>query len=182
MPRGCWVGTKLMKAEPRRGSLPPAASSCSLATRLAQAAASGRPGAAYLDIPSNILMSALPDAAAAAAAEAVAAPLRALRPAPATSDVAAAAALLRGAQRPLLVVGKGAALGRAEGALQQLVEAAGLPFLATAMGRGVVPDDRCGGWVGPFGSGSKHGCVRVQLACRYSACSSARPPARLPAC
>ncbi|PSC68564.1 2-hydroxyacyl-lyase [Micractinium conductrix] len=109
--------------------------------RALQAAASGRPGAAYLDIPSNILMSALPDAAAAAAAEAVAAPLRALRPAPATSDVAAAAALLRGAQRPLLVVGKGAALGRAEGALQQLVEAAGLPFLATAMGRGVVPDD-----------------------------------------
>lgn len=107
-----------------------------------QAAASGRPGAAYVDIPSNILMSALPDAAAAAAAEAaVTGTLRVPRPAPPAADVAAAVELLRAAQRPLLVVGKGAALGRAEGPLRQLVEAGGLPFLATAMGRGVVPDD-----------------------------------------
>lgn len=107
-----------------------------------QAAASGRPGAAYVDIPSNILMSELPSAADAAAAEAaVTGALRVPRPAPPAADVAAVVQLLRSAQRPLLVVGKGAALGRAEGPLRQLVEAAGLPFLATAMGRGVVPDD-----------------------------------------
>ncbi|KAL4431652.1 hypothetical protein ABPG77_001494 [Micractinium sp. CCAP 211/92] len=107
-----------------------------------QAAVSGRPGAAYVDIPSNILMSELPSAADAAAAEAaVTGALRVPRPAPPAADVAAVVQLLRSAQRPLLVVGKGAALGRAEGPLRQLVEAAGLPFLATAMGRGVVPDD-----------------------------------------
>ena len=40
-----------------------------------------------------------------------------------------------------MVLGKGAAFGQAEAQLRQFVEAAGLPFLATAMGRGVVPDD-----------------------------------------
>ncbi|PRW45703.1 2-hydroxyacyl- lyase isoform A [Chlorella sorokiniana] len=107
-----------------------------------QAAASGRPGAAYVDIPSNILMASVDDLAAVQQAEAaVAGPLSVPRPAPPAAGVAAAAQLLRGAQRPLLVVGKGAGYAQAEGPLRQLAEAAGLPFLATAMGRGVVPDD-----------------------------------------
>lgn len=42
--------------------------------------------------------------------------------------------------RPLLVIGKGAAYSQADAALRTFVERAGLPFLATAMGRGVVPD------------------------------------------
>ena len=42
--------------------------------------------------------------------------------------------------RPLIVIGKGAAYSQADSALRQLVDQAGLPFLATAMGRGVVPD------------------------------------------
>ncbi len=40
-----------------------------------------------------------------------------------------------------MVIGKGAAFGQAEAALREFVQAAGLPFLATAMGRGVVRDD-----------------------------------------
>jgi thiamine pyrophosphate-dependent acetolactate synthase large subunit-like protein len=47
-------------------------------------------------------------------------------------------------RRPLLVVGKGAALSQADVALRRLADATGLPFLATAMGRGVVPDDHPG--------------------------------------
>lgn len=35
----------------------------------------------------------------------------------------------------------GAAYGRAEAALRSLVEASGLPFLPTPMGKGVLPDD-----------------------------------------
>ena len=42
------------------------------------------------------------------------------------------------------MVGKGAAYARADGALRGLVDLAGLPFLATAMGRGVVPDSHPG--------------------------------------
>ena len=43
-------------------------------------------------------------------------------------------------RRPLVVIGKGAAYSQADGALRSLVAAGALPFLATAMGRGVVPD------------------------------------------
>lgn len=40
----------------------------------------------------------------------------------------------------MLVIGKGAAYSQADGALRALVDSSGIPFLATAMGRGVVPD------------------------------------------
>jgi 2-hydroxyacyl-CoA lyase 1 len=93
-----------------------------------------------VDLPSNLLMAELVGEAAAAAEGAVAGPPALPRAAPPPADLAAAAALLASAQRPLVVLGKGAALGRAEEAVRKLVEAAGLPFLATAMGRGVVPD------------------------------------------
>ena len=43
-------------------------------------------------------------------------------------------------RRPLVVIGKGAAYSQADSALRALVDAGALPFLATAMGRGVVPD------------------------------------------
>ena len=43
--------------------------------------------------------------------------------------------------RPLIVIGKGAAQSQADTQLRKLVEATGIPFLATAMGRGVVPDN-----------------------------------------
>lgn len=46
--------------------------------------------------------------------------------------------------RPLIVVGKGAAFSQADQALTALVDATGIPFLATAMGRGVVPDSHPG--------------------------------------
>ena len=42
--------------------------------------------------------------------------------------------------RPLMVIGKGAAYSQADEALRGLVDRSGAPFLATAMGRGVVPD------------------------------------------
>ena len=48
--------------------------------------------------------------------------------------VAQAAALLVGAQRPLVIVGKGAAHARAEDAITKLVENTKLPFLPTPMG------------------------------------------------
>uniref|UniRef100_A0A8C2XA06 2-hydroxyacyl-CoA lyase n=1 Tax=Cyclopterus lumpus TaxID=8103 RepID=A0A8C2XA06_CYCLU len=48
---------------------------------------------------------------------------------------------LRAAKKPLVIIGKGAAYGRAETALREFVEIAGLPFLPTPMGKGVLPDD-----------------------------------------
>ncbi len=52
-----------------------------------------------------------------------------------------AIATLRTASRPLIIVGKGAAYARAEVEVRRLVEASGIPYLATPMGKGVIPDD-----------------------------------------
>ncbi|XP_049587331.1 2-hydroxyacyl-CoA lyase 1 isoform X2 [Syngnathus scovelli] len=49
--------------------------------------------------------------------------------------------VLKSAKRPLVIIGKGAAYGRAEAALRDFVEVSQLPFLPTPMGKGVLPDD-----------------------------------------
>ena len=48
--------------------------------------------------------------------------------------------LLRTAQAPLIVLGKGAAFSRAESLIGGLVSQTGIPFLPTPMGKGVIPD------------------------------------------
>ncbi len=49
--------------------------------------------------------------------------------------------LLKGAQNPLVIIGKGAAYGRAEKELKNLIEQTKLPFLPTPMGKGVIDDE-----------------------------------------
>ena len=53
----------------------------------------------------------------------------------------AAMAALKTAERPLVIVGKGAAYSRAEDEVRQFLEATQLPYLASPMGKGVMPDD-----------------------------------------
>jgi len=59
---------------------------------------------------------------------------------PLQDQIKAAAALIKTAQRPLVIVGKGAAYAGAERQVAQLVTYANLPFLATPMGKGVIDD------------------------------------------
>ncbi len=97
----------------------------------------GRPGAVYLDLPNNIITDRL---------DAAAVPWRtACPPAPKSladpAAVDAALAALRTARRPLVIVGKGAAYARAEHAVRAFLEHTRLPFIASPMGKGVVPDD-----------------------------------------
>ncbi|KAG5547602.1 hypothetical protein RHGRI_013336 [Rhododendron griersonianum] len=56
------------------------------------------------------------------------------------SEIEKAVSLLRHAERPLIVFGKGAAIARAENGLKKLVETTGIPFLPTPMGKGLLPD------------------------------------------
>lgn len=97
----------------------------------------GRPGAVYLDLPSDLLSGAVEE-------ETVRYPRR-VPPATRTladpQQVLAALAVLRSAQRPLVVVGKGAAYAHAEHEVRHFLEATKLPFLAAPMAKGVVPDD-----------------------------------------
>ncbi|CAM8992327.1 unnamed protein product [Rhodiola kirilowii] len=51
-----------------------------------------------------------------------------------------AVSLLRHAERPLIVFGKGAAYARAEDELRKLVDSTGIPFLPTPMGKGLITD------------------------------------------
>lgn len=99
-------------------------------------AAEGRPGGVYLDFPGEVMARRLP-------ADAV--PLRqrapdVARPGPAPDAVTRIADWLAGAERPLLLLGKGAAWADAGPALARLV-ARGLPYVASPMARGVIPDD-----------------------------------------
>ncbi|CAL4952504.1 unnamed protein product [Urochloa decumbens] len=107
------------------------------------AAVSGRPGGCYLDIPSDVLHQTIPESEAAdLIAAAAAADSAAANPSPPkqNSSIEKAAELLRRAERPLVVIGKGAAYARAEEAIRKLVDTTGIPFLPTPMGKGVVPD------------------------------------------
>lgn len=97
----------------------------------------GRPGAAYLDLAGDIITGTVeedeiqwppkcPDAPRTKAPE---------------DNIDAALAALKSAERPLVIVGKGAAYSRAENEVREFIEATQLPYLATPMGKGVIPDD-----------------------------------------
>ncbi|EEE54659.1 hypothetical protein OsJ_01941 [Oryza sativa Japonica Group] len=109
------------------------------------ATVSGRPGGCYLDIPSDVLHQTLTESEAAALIDAAAADSAKSDSSPPKhksldEGIEKAAELLRRAERPLVVFGKGAAYSRAEDAIWKLVDTTGIPFLPTPMGKGVVPD------------------------------------------
>ncbi|XP_062394051.1 2-hydroxyacyl-CoA lyase 1 [Sardina pilchardus] len=97
----------------------------------------GRPGACYVDIPGDMVNAKVDQAHVRQVSCCPPPPLSVAPP----SDVMRAVTLIKQAQAPLLVIGKGAAYGRAESELCELVEGCGLPFLATPMGKGVVSDE-----------------------------------------
>ncbi|XP_059618781.1 2-hydroxyacyl-CoA lyase 1 [Phlebotomus argentipes] len=95
----------------------------------------GRPGVSYLDFPGNILQAKV----SASTVDYYSCPEVPLcHPEP--KSVQEAANLLALAKRPLVIIGKGAAYARAEESVRKLIQNANLPFLATPMGKGVVPD------------------------------------------
>ncbi|XP_050666141.1 2-hydroxyacyl-CoA lyase 1 isoform X2 [Leptidea sinapis] len=106
--------------------------------RAVRTACAGRPGVAYLDMPATLLMGEV-DEEKVSLDYYNAGPLTLAHPDPAL--VEKAADLLSKAERPLVIVGKGAAYGRAEEALRKLVDDTKIPFLPTPMGKGVVPDE-----------------------------------------
>jgi oxalyl-CoA decarboxylase len=106
--------------------------------RAIRTAVSGRPGGVYLDIPAAVLGQVIDAAAGDASLRRVvdAAP----RQLPAPEAVDRAIDLLATAQRPLLVLGKGAAYSQADKQIQEFIEATGLPFLPMSMAKGLLPD------------------------------------------
>ncbi len=101
-------------------------------------ATSGRPGPVLLDVPEDVCHAewTYPSDGFYADPTTTRAPARRSRPA--ARDVAAAADLLAGATRPLLLAGGGVHLSGAYAALQSLVETLGIPVAHTMSGKGAI--------------------------------------------
>jgi oxalyl-CoA decarboxylase len=106
--------------------------------RAIRAAASGRPGGVYLDLPGKLFAQTMDAAAGAASLIKVVDP--APRQLPAPDAIARALELLRGAKKPLILLGKGAAYARADDDIRALVERTGIPYLPMSMAKGLLPD------------------------------------------
>jgi oxalyl-CoA decarboxylase len=107
--------------------------------RAIRAASSGRPGGVYLDLTAEVLGSALDAETAKKSLVKVVDPAPPAPPAP--ESVARAIELLANAQRPLVILGKGAAYARADHEIRSFIEGTGIPFLPMSMAKGLLPDE-----------------------------------------
>src|SRR6202522_57676 len=106
--------------------------------RAIRAAVSGRPGGVYLDLPAKLFSQVLDAEAGAKSLVKVIDPVPAQIPAPAA--VKRALDVLKSAERPLIILGKGAAYAQADEQIRALVEKSGIPFLPMSMAKGLLPD------------------------------------------
>jgi oxalyl-CoA decarboxylase len=106
--------------------------------RAIRTAVSGRPGGVYLDIPAAVLGQVIDAAVGSVSLRRVVDPAPRQLPAPEAVD--RAIALLAGAQRPLVVLGKGAAYSQADKQIRAFIEATDLPYLPMSMAKGLLPD------------------------------------------
>ncbi|MGD9618469.1 MAG: oxalyl-CoA decarboxylase [Mycolicibacterium sp.] len=107
--------------------------------RAIRTAVSGRPGGVYLDVPGAVLGEVIDAERAEGTLWRVVDP--APRQLPDPSAVDRAVELLAGAQRPLIILGKGAAYAQADTQIRTFVERSGVPFLPMSMAKGLLPDD-----------------------------------------
>jgi oxalyl-CoA decarboxylase len=107
--------------------------------RAIRTAVSGRPGGVYLDVPGAVLGQAMDAAAGATSLWQVTDPAPRQLPSPEAVD--RALSLLARAERPLLVLGKGAAYAQADEEIRAFVESTGIPYLPMSMAKGLLPDD-----------------------------------------
>ena len=107
--------------------------------RAIRAAVSGRPGGVYLDVPAALLGQTMDAVAGAASLVKVIDAAPAQIPAP--DAVARALDVLKGAERPLIILGKGAAYAQADDEIRALVEKSGIPYLPMSMAKGLLPDN-----------------------------------------
>ena len=106
--------------------------------RAIRSAVSGRPGGVYLDIPGAVLGQIMDAQEGSKSLVKVIDP--APRQSPAADAVARAIEVMKGAERPLIVLGKGAAYDQSDDLVRELVEKTGYPFLPMSMAKGLLPD------------------------------------------
>ena len=106
--------------------------------RAIRSAVSGRPGGVYLDLPAKLFGQVMNAEAGRKSLVKVIDPAPAQIPAP--DSIKRALDVLKGAKKPLIILGKGAAYAQADDAIRTFVEKSGVPFLPMSMGKGLLPD------------------------------------------
>ena len=106
--------------------------------RAIRAAGTARYGGVYLDLPAKLFGQVMDAEAGRKSLVKVIDAAPAQIPAP--DAVKRALDVLKGAKRPLIILGKGAAYAQADDAIRSLVEKSGVPFLPMSMGKGLLPD------------------------------------------
>ncbi len=106
--------------------------------RAIRAAVSGRPGGVYLDLPAKLFGQVMDAEAGKKSLVKVVDPAPAQIPAP--DAIKRAIEVLKGAKRPLIILGKGAAYAQADDQIRTLIEKTGIPFLPMSMAKGLLPD------------------------------------------
>ena len=93
----------------------------------------GRGGTGFIDLPADIIQG-------SAEPQPVKPVLMPPRSAADQREIDHVAQMIRSAQAPLVVIGKGAAYAQAEEPIRQLIDQTNIPFLPTPMGKGIVAD------------------------------------------
>jgi oxalyl-CoA decarboxylase len=106
--------------------------------RAIRAAVSGRPGGVYLDLPAKLFGQVMNAEVGRKSLVKVIDAAPAQIPAP--PAIKRALDVLKGAKRPLIILGKGAAYAQADDAIKNFVEKSGAPFLPMSMAKGLLPD------------------------------------------
>src|SRR5216117_2699747 len=106
--------------------------------RAIRAAVSGRPGGVYLDLPAKLFAQAIDAELGRKTLIKVVDPAPKQIPAP--DAVKRALELLKGAKKPLIILGKGAAYAQADAEIRSQIEKTGIPYLPMSMAKGLLPD------------------------------------------
>ncbi|HEX2546747.1 MAG TPA: oxalyl-CoA decarboxylase [Ramlibacter sp.] len=106
--------------------------------RAIRAAVSGRPGGVYLDLPAKLFAQSIDKEVGKRSLIKVVDPAPKQLPAP--DAVKRAVDLLKGAKKPLVILGKGAAYAQADADIKAFVEKSGIPYLPMSMAKGLLPD------------------------------------------
>ena len=125
------------RARPRSACCTPRTSASASRARSAPRCP-GRPGGVYLDLPAKLFPQTIDAEAGRNSLIKVVDP--APRQIPAPDAVKRALDLLKGAKKPLIILGKGAAYAQADADIRALVEKTGIPYLPMSMAKGLLPD------------------------------------------
>ncbi|KAL7416993.1 thiamine diphosphate-binding protein [Mrakia frigida] len=127
----------LLKGETKFAARPPSLGKTPATIEQAyRVALYGRPGPTYVDLPADYIQGSISSSECDWKPQVSDFPRGAAR----YEDVSRMVDLLESAERPLIVIGKGAQFSRAETAIHALLTLLPIPFLPTPMGKGHIPD------------------------------------------